>query len=162
MKLNALLLGILQMTGILFRKYDNENTLVIIANPDSADLLCYNYAIYGNDYLDHWQWFPLTYVYANEYNNFISKLARQLISREKINKLLPVFNFDSVESFIKKCELVEKGISEGKYKEYRYNIVLALPTFLPNIPPSTALFHTSLWRPQRQHTDNAILPRKRP
>ena len=48
----------------------------------------YNYAIYGNDYLDHWQWFPLTYVYANEYNNFISKLARQLISREKINKLL--------------------------------------------------------------------------
>jgi hypothetical protein len=34
MKLNALLLGILQMTGILFRKYDNENTLVIIANPD--------------------------------------------------------------------------------------------------------------------------------
>ena len=70
----------------------------------------YNYAIYGNDYLDHWQWFPLTYVYANEYNNFISKLARQLISREKINKLLPVFNFDSVESFIKKCELVEKGI----------------------------------------------------
>ena len=34
MKLNALLLGILQMTGILLRKYDNENTLVIIANPD--------------------------------------------------------------------------------------------------------------------------------
>lgn len=40
--------------------------------------------------------------------------------------------------------------------------IIALPAFLPNIPPSTALFHTSLWRPQRQHTDNAILPRQRP
>ena len=83
--------------------------LIIIITP-AIKYPHYNYAIYGNDYLDHWQWFPLTYVYANEYNNFISKLARQLISREKINKLLPVFNFDSVESFIKKCELVEKGI----------------------------------------------------
>ena len=40
--------------------------------------------------------------------------------------------------------------------------IIALPAFLPNIPPSTALFHTSLWQPQRQHTDNAILPRQRP
>ena len=44
----------------------------------------------------------------------------------------------------------------------RQSTFIALPAFLPNIPPSTALFHTSLWRPQRQHTDNAILPRQRP
>ena len=42
-----------------------------------------------------------------------------------------------------------------------FNLFIALPAFLPNIPPGTALFHTSLWRPQRQHTDNAILPRQR-
>lgn len=88
----------------------------------AADLLCYNYAIYGKDYLDHWHWFPITYVYANEYSNYITKLARQLISREKLKKILPVFNYDTEEEFKNKCELVEKGISEGKYKEYRYNM----------------------------------------
>ena len=51
----------------------------------------------------------------------------------------------------------------SRQTKQRFSIfIIALPAFLPNIPPSTALFHTSLWRPQRQHTDNAILPRQRP
>lgn len=88
----------------------------------SADLLCYNYAIYGNGYLDSWAWFPVTYVYANSYTNYISKLGRQLLSREKLKKVLLIFNFDTPEEFIAKCDEVEKAMSEGKYRDYRYNM----------------------------------------
>ena len=88
----------------------------------AADAVCYNYSLYGNGYLDNWEWFPVTYVYANEYDNYIAKLAKQLSSREKLEKLLPLFNYDSSEKFIEKCSEVEKNISEGKYRDYRYSM----------------------------------------
>ena len=87
----------------------------------AADAICYNYSIYGNGYLDHWAWFPVTYVYANEYDNFITRLAKQLSSKEKLTKIISLFNYDTVESFIEKCTEVEKAMSQGKYRDYRYS-----------------------------------------
>ena len=87
----------------------------------AADAICYNYSIYGNGYLDHWAWFPVTYVYANEYDNFFTRLAKQLSSKEKLTKILPLFNYDTIEDFIAKCTDVEKAMSQGQFQRYRYN-----------------------------------------
>ena len=87
----------------------------------SADLLCFNYGIYGNCYLDKWAWFPVTYVYANGYKNYIAILGRQLISKEKLKKALQIFNYDTTEEFKNKCNEVEKDMQEGQFREYRYN-----------------------------------------
>jgi len=87
----------------------------------SADILCYNYSVYGNGYLDDWKWFPITYVYANEDNNYITKLGRQLLSREKLDKILQIFNYDHAQSFIDKCIEIEKSIQNGFYRDYRYS-----------------------------------------
>lgn len=88
----------------------------------AADLVCYNYAIYGNGYLDDWAWFPVTYIYANEYSNYIVRLGRQLMSREKVNKILKLFNYESQEQLVEKFKEVEEGIRENKYRDYRYNM----------------------------------------
>lgn len=88
----------------------------------SADLLCYNYSIYGNGFIGNWQWFPITYIYVNEYTNYIARLSRALISKEKVNKVIQMFNYDTKEEFIKKVADVEEAISEGKYRDYRYNM----------------------------------------
>ena len=85
-----------------------------------ADLLCFNYSIYGNEYLDEWFWFPITYVYADEYSNYIMKLGRKLLSREKANQALLMFNYDKIENFISRCRAVENRISNGEFENVRY------------------------------------------
>ena len=85
-----------------------------------ADLICYNYAVYGNDYLSDYKWFPVTYIYQNEYNNSITSLGKKLVSRERINKILPLFNFADAESFIQHFAEKEQEISKGLHRDYRY------------------------------------------
>ena len=47
-----------------------------------ADLLCFNYSIYGKIYLDNLRWFPATYCYDNEYDN---KNERSILENKNWN-----------------------------------------------------------------------------
>ena len=87
----------------------------------AADLLCFNYAVYGKYYISEYKWFPLTYVYQNEYNNSISQLAKQLVSKEKTLKFLPLFNHDTIESFVNQFNDIETNMQTARYRDYRYS-----------------------------------------
>ena len=82
-----------------------------------ADLLCFNYAAYGKNYISDWAWFPITYCYDNEYKSSIARIARKLVSKEYVELLLPVFGFDSVSSFVDKFKQVQES---KKYGDFRY------------------------------------------
>lgn len=79
-----------------------------------ADLICYNYSIYGKDYNCDWKWFPITYVYDNEHNSSLGGIGKRLISKEFVQEVLPLFGFDSVERFVEKMHLVENNQKELK------------------------------------------------
>lgn len=83
-----------------------------------ADLLCFNYSIYGKNYLDNWKWFPLTYCYDNEYDSSLAQFAKKLVSKSYFITILPVFCFASAEDFVAHMKNIA---SEGKeLREYRY------------------------------------------
>ena len=86
-----------------------------------ADLLCFNYSVYGKYYLSNYEWFPLTYIYENEYNNSISSLAKRLTSTEKLQQIIPLFNFDDKDSFVEKFRSVEENMQNKRYRDYRYH-----------------------------------------
>ena len=86
-----------------------------------ADLISYNYSIYGNGYRDSWKWFPVTYIYDNDINSCIGAFARQLVSREKLKDVLLIFNYSSEREFIKAFKDVEKRLLGGEFREYRYS-----------------------------------------
>ena len=84
-----------------------------------ADLLCFNYSIYGKYYMDTWRWFPVTYCYDSEYDSVLAQFAKKLISKRYFNAVLPVFCFDTVDEFV---ENMKKLNSEGqRMREYRYS-----------------------------------------
>ena len=86
----------------------------------NADVLCYNYSVYGKYYLDNWKWFPITYIYLNEYNNVVLKMAKELVSKEKAEKYMVLFNYDNLNDFKSKVREVETMIKEQQLKDYRY------------------------------------------
>ena len=84
-----------------------------------ADLLCFNYSVYGKYYLDDWRWFPVTYCYDSDYDSVLGRFAKKLISKRFLNDVLPVFCFDSADEFV---ENMKKLNSDGKQlREYRYS-----------------------------------------
>lgn len=86
-----------------------------------ADLICFNYAVYGKDTLVDWHWFPMTYIYDNEYRSTLGSFAKRFISRNFIKKVLPLFGYESIEEFKSKMESVAQNIAERKFREIRYN-----------------------------------------
>lgn len=84
-----------------------------------ADLICFNYSIYGKYFLSSWHWFPVTYIYDNEYNSALTLIGKKLISREFVQEILPLFGFESIDEFIQKVKSVE-GAPSGTYQDYRY------------------------------------------
>lgn len=85
-----------------------------------ADLICFNYSVYGKDYICGPKWFPVTYIYENQYNNSIAKIAKRMISREFLQEIVPLFNYDNIDDFIEKFKSMKESI-KGDYKEYRYS-----------------------------------------
>lgn len=85
-----------------------------------ADLICFNYYVYGKDTLLEWYWFPMTYIYDNEYASVIGGFARKLISKEYVEELLPLFGYDTVTDFVEKIGQVNEDIKQRKYSEIRY------------------------------------------
>lgn len=87
-----------------------------------ADLICFNYSIYGKDYIDTgWCWFPITYIYDNKYTSILDKIGRKMISREFTQELLPLFGYDTIEKFVAKVNSVEETetLNQAGHK-YRY------------------------------------------
>ena len=85
-----------------------------------ADLICFNYSVYGKDYISDWAWFPVTYIYDNEYNSSLAAIAKKMISREYLQDVLPLFGYDDMNDFIAKFKSVEQT-SRNEYKDYRYH-----------------------------------------
>lgn len=95
-----------------------------------ADVLCFNYSIFGKGYLDSWPWFPLLYVYDNEYNSALSAIAKRMISKEYMEDVLVLFGYKSIDEFkLKFHEIVEEK-KQGVYKEYRYSQSFDSPAML--------------------------------
>ena len=85
-----------------------------------ADLICFNYSVYGKKYIYGNAWFPVTYIYENRYNNSIEKIARRMISREYLQEIIPLFDYDSADEFIEKIKSKEESLNVD-YKNYRYS-----------------------------------------
>ncbi len=85
-----------------------------------ADLICLNVSIYGTPLNDGWPWFPVTYVYDNEYNSVIGIMGKKLVSKEFANDVLPLFGYEKVEDLKAKFKEVEMA-PRGTYREYRFS-----------------------------------------
>ena len=85
-----------------------------------ADLLCYNYSLYGKDYIPNWAWFPCLYIYESKYDRMFGDFASKMISQERTKEILPLFGYESIEEFTKKFAEVEADNS-NQYKNTRYS-----------------------------------------
>ncbi|MBR4669482.1 MAG: TIR domain-containing protein [Butyrivibrio sp.] len=86
-----------------------------------ADLMAYNYSLYGAEYRESLKWFPITYVYEEEYNSKMTHFARQLVSREKMHKALSLFGYASEDEFKKAFIEIENHFLNREHNDYRYS-----------------------------------------
>lgn len=85
-----------------------------------ADLICFNYSVYGKDYISGRPWFPVTYIYDNEYNSALGGIAKRMMSREFLQEVILLFGYDKVDAFIDKMKSTEESL-KAKYRDYRYS-----------------------------------------
>ena len=95
-----------------------------------GDLICFNYSIYGSNYQNNWYWFPLTYIYDNEYRSCIGVIARKFISKEQASKYCLIFGFDTVDSFTEHYREVVNNEQKKEYYNYGYNSAFSRAAFL--------------------------------
>lgn len=88
-----------------------------------ADLICYNYSVYGKDSLIDWYWFPITYLYDNEYASVLGQIGRKMISKSMVTELLPLFGYESIVEFKNKLVEVSEKIQKREFREIRYHEV---------------------------------------
>lgn len=83
-----------------------------------GDMFCFNYSIFGKAKDERWYWFPLTYVYDNEYHSCVRELALKLSSKHQLERILPAFGFTAVQEFVdnyvKVCNAPQQEF--GKYR----------------------------------------------
>ena len=72
-----------------------------------ADLICYNYSVYGIDSSNTWPWFPIMYVYDNEYNRVLKSFSKRMVSNEYTQELLPLIGYKSINDLKSKMKLIE-------------------------------------------------------
>ena len=96
-----------------------------------ADLICYNYSVYGIEYCDPWPWFPITYVYDNEYNSALGSLSKKMVSNEYTQELLPLFGYESIDDLKSKMKSIEEE-PQRQYREIRYSEAFESAPLLSN------------------------------
>ena len=84
-----------------------------------ADLICYNYSVYGIEFSDTWPWFPITYVYDNEYNSALGIFTKKMVSKEYAQQLLPLFGYESIDDLKSKMKLIEEEPRQQR-RDIRY------------------------------------------
>ena len=86
-----------------------------------ADSICFNYILIGNKQdNDRIHWFPKLYVYTSMFNSSIEKFAYKLKSKHELQKIIKLFNYDGVSSFIDKYKEIEKKHDAGELNDWRY------------------------------------------
>lgn len=87
-----------------------------------ADLICFNYSVFGKTYLSDWKWFPLSYVYGGGYNycSTLFEWSKHLYSLEFLNKAIDIFNFKDIDEFKQKYATIETEVKKGSYRDYRH------------------------------------------
>lgn len=86
-----------------------------------GDLFCYNSSYLIPNYNRGWQWFPITYVYCQEYQSMINVYSKKMKSREHLKVAAYIMGYDSVDEFKKKYTETETLYKTGKFREYRYS-----------------------------------------
>ncbi|GAU78498.1 SEFIR domain-containing protein [Fusibacter sp. 3D3] len=86
-----------------------------------ADLLCYNYSIFGADYHYNWFWFPITYIYSGNDMSLLRTLATKMKSLEHFTKTTKIFGYNTVQDFKQKIVEIEAKIEKGELNKYRYS-----------------------------------------
>lgn len=87
-----------------------------------ADIFCYNAAIFVENYMAGWLWFPITYIYGRtEYeNSLFRKFVIRLKSKEHLQELAKMMGYSDVGAFKKKYIEIEAKMKEGNFREYGY------------------------------------------
>ncbi|MBR2312445.1 MAG: toll/interleukin-1 receptor domain-containing protein [Clostridia bacterium] len=88
-----------------------------------ADIICFNYYLFGDRSDLYIHWFPITYVYGSSRisgENVLKKFAEKLKTREFLKNIITLFNFNSQSDFITQYKKVEKQFRDGELREYRY------------------------------------------
>ncbi|WP_273327849.1 SEFIR domain-containing protein [Vallitalea guaymasensis] len=101
-----------------------ENIATEICSKDEfvfADLLCYNYAVFGKEYKDYGFWFPITYPYCGYDKSMIRTFAIRLKSLEHLSKLSQIFGYNEIRSLTTRISEIEERIKTGVSERYRYN-----------------------------------------
>lgn len=103
-----------------------------------ADLLCFNYSVFGKEYRGEWHWFPKTYVYENENNSRLRAFAIKLKSIEHLSIAAQVFGYEDADGFKNKFTEIESN-EKGKFREYRYNSAFDCASLLSDFIKSSEL-----------------------
>ncbi len=102
-----------------------ENINIEICNKDefvSGDLFCYNASLLISNYDRSWAWFPITYIYnGDEYRGSFATCSKKLISKEHLENIRYVLNYESVNAFKTRYQQVEEDFLKRRIEEYRYN-----------------------------------------
>lgn len=86
-----------------------------------ADLLCYNYSIFGADYHYNLFWFPITYAYSGNEISLMRTLAIKMKSLEHFTKTSKIFGYNTIQEFRQKIIEIEAKIEKGGLDRYRYS-----------------------------------------
>ena len=84
-----------------------------------ADVICFNYSVYGKSYMGEWRWFPITYIYENNYASKFATMSKRLISEEYALNIMKIFGYDNLNDFKEKIKFVQDDEGE-EYRSYRY------------------------------------------
>lgn len=102
-----------------------ENINVEVCSKDefvSGDLLCHSASLLISNYDRDWAWFPLTYVYnTDEYRGLFATYSKRLVSKEYLENMLSILDFESIDAFKEQYKSVEEKFHNGDLREYRYN-----------------------------------------
>ena len=88
-----------------------------------ADILCFNYYLFGSPTDLDLYWFPITYIYGSSRfssNNVLRIFAEKLKTKEFLDNAIILFNYNKEAEFISRYKEVEMKFQEGNLREYRY------------------------------------------
>lgn len=103
-----------------------ENLNVDFCSQDEftlADILCFNYLLFGENTDLYSHWFPITYIYG--YSRFhdvnvLKPFAGKLRISEFFVEAIKIFNMKDSSEFIEQFKIIEKKYKNGEFREFRY------------------------------------------
>ena len=98
-----------------------------------ADLICYNYTIYGKNYHYKYWWFPVTYCYDEPYRSVLDIIAKKMVSKDNLRDIMHIFGYDSANDFINKCREVETMRNNGEFKDCCFSSSFYSPRILSDV-----------------------------